>query len=191
MYWRARQHPSWVPKSQHAESSDIFIILSINNETCQHFSRPLHSLKKPAPASKEQSSSGLPSLPLYGWEDERPPQGTAVDQWQNHSSGSGGWHWHLIPEPPDAAYLAFTLLCICMFTFVGLQRHISRVKNTRGVVEVNRCLPPYVALSKSLAQTLPYLSFLFRSTICSYATHMLGMFISHLLQLLINHLTSW
>lgn len=43
MYWRARQHPSWIPKSQQTHSRDILIIPPINNKASQHFFRPLHS----------------------------------------------------------------------------------------------------------------------------------------------------
>lgn len=43
VYWRARQHPSRVPKSRQTDSRDIPITLPINNEAFQQFSRPSQS----------------------------------------------------------------------------------------------------------------------------------------------------
>lgn len=95
MYWRGRQHPIQVPKSQQTDSRDILIIPSINNKAAQQFFRPSGSPLAKATCT-DHTGADWPSITisLILWpgrwiEAERPPQGHVADQQQNHSSNSG------------------------------------------------------------------------------------------------------
>lgn len=99
MYWRARQHPSQVPKSQQTDSRDILITLAINNEAPQKFSRPSHS-----PCNLCWPSRGTVAqhylLSFYVWAGElglRGHQGIPV-RLGDTTLATGLWapHWYLI-----------------------------------------------------------------------------------------------